>query len=628
MKKVLLFLVLLTINQVFSQEKPNIVWVTMEDTSPQFIGCYGNIAAKTPVIDKLAKEGVRFTNAFSTGTVCSASRSTIITGAHTYKMGTGHHRSNYAIPNFIKGFPYYLKQQGYYVTNNVKTDYNVANMRAFVKETWNENSTKAGWWKRKNGQPFFSVFNFTESHQSRTMSNPYEWYLENVLYQIPEHSRIAEDAFEMPPFYKDTPKMRKFFARVYNSVQLADSRIGEIIERLEKENLLDDTIIVCYADHGEGIPRGKTNGINLGYRVPFIVWFPEKYKHLSPWGTGGVVSDELIDFKDLAPTMISLTGGEIPDYMVGRVLMGENRTEPVEELHLSADRADNGPDLVRSITNGRFVYSRNFMPFIPQMRSIRYMKIADITKEMYRDYEKGNLNPLQQSLFEPRPTEYLYDIENDVWETKNEINKPKYQKMVAKMRKQLKKNILKSRDVHFLPEYEINLISKESTAYEFRLDDDKFPIKKIYNAASLSGHRSVKVAKMQVKLLNDSNQFVRYWAILGLFSQDVETTFLYKEEIMAAMKDTYLPVATLATALAYQNFEDKNAEEQLKAYCKSDNMEIAHIAINQLLYVKHKNRFHDTVLEVYNSKGKNYAVRAACHVFMRNENFGPKQFTR
>lgn len=396
MKTLATVLFVLHVVVMVGQSKPNILWITIEDTSPHFIGCYGNKDARTPSIDKLASEGVRFSNAFSTGTVCSASRSAIITGVHTFKMGTGHHRSNYTIPDFIKGFPYYLKQEGYYVSNNVKTDYNVADMRAFVKEAWHENSAKAGWWKRQPGQPFFSIFNFTETHQSRTMSWGYDKYAEEILAQIPEDKRIAEEAFDMPPFYHDTPEMRRHLARVYNSIALCDIRIGELLDRLEADNLTDSTIIFFYADHGEGIPRGKTNGINLGYRVPFVVWFPDMYKHLSPWGTAGVVTDELIDFKDLAPTILSLAGAELPDYLVGRRLIGDHRSETVDYLELSADRADNGPDLVRSITDGRYMYSRNFQPNIPAMRSIRYMEIGDIMKEMRSDLDKGVLNPLQK----------------------------------------------------------------------------------------------------------------------------------------------------------------------------------------------------------------------------------------
>lgn len=609
------------------QQKPNVLWITIEDTSPHFIGCYGNENASTPVIDKLAAEGVRFSNSFSTGTVCSASRSAIITGVNTFKMGTGHHRSRYPVPEYIKGFPYYLQQQGYYVSNNSKTDYNVADIRDFTKEAWNESSKTAGWWNRKPGQSFFSVFNFTESHQSRTMSQPYEWYQENVFNQIPVEQRIAENAFDMPPFYNDTPEMRKHFARVYNSIKLTDIRIGELLEKLEKDNLCDSTIIFFYADHGEGIPRGKTNGINLGYRVPFVIWFPEMYKHLSPWGTAGVVTDELIDFKDLAPTMVSLTGGTIPEYMVGRVLLGEERSEPVDYLQLSADRADNGPDLVRSITDGRFMYSRNFMPYIPQMRSVRYVEVGEITQVMRHDLDEGKLNKFQQSIFEERPTEYLFDTQNDTWEANNLAANPDYKGVLQKMRKLLDKSILDTRDVHFLPEYEIGEVSKTGTAYEFRMDNDAYPIKEIYAAASLSGKRSAKVAKKQINLLEDGNKIVRYWAMLGLRSQASDLLQSYQEQITLAMDDDYPPVAVLAAAIAYREFANKDAEARLKEYCISDNLDVALMAVNQILHFDKRKPFEETILKVYNMTGRNYNVRAGCHVFMRMQNIGAENFS-
>lgn len=611
---------------VSGQDTPNILWITIEDTSPQFIGCYGNENARSPVIDKLAEEGVRFTNAFSTGTVCSPSRNAIITGVHTFKTGTGNHRSNYPVPDFIKGFPLYLKQQGYYVSNNSKTDYNVGNMNQFTKEAWDESSNKAGWWNRKPGQAFFSVFNFVESHQSRTMTHPYDWYLTNVLNKLSEDQRIAEHEFEMPPFYKDSPEMRKHFARVYNSIKLTDKRIGELLEKLEKDDLRDSTIIFFYADHGEGIPRGKTNGINLGYRVPFIIWFPEMYKHLSPWGKAGVVTDELVDFEDLAPTLISLVGGEIPDHMKGRVLMGENRMPKPDHLILSADRADNGPDMVRSITDGRFIYSRNFMPFMPQMRYIRYMEIGEICNEMRKDLEAGQLNDVQQGLFKVRPAEFLFDIENDVWETNNLAENSEFKNVLDDMRKQLEKEILDSRDVHFLPEYEIGLVSKNYTPYEYRLDDNKYPFNEIYAAASLSGIRGSEITKRQIELLKNDNKIIRYWAAMGLRSQKKKDLEAFRNDIIKSMNDEYLPVQVSAAAIAYQHFDNTLAEKKLIALCENENPDIALMTINYLLYVNHKDPFIGTIQSVYEMPDKNYPVKAACLDFLGLLKLVPNDF--
>jgi arylsulfatase A-like enzyme len=608
--------IMFTINSLLAQERPNILWITIEDTSPQFIGCYGDNNVSTPIIDQLAKEGIRFTNAFSTGTVCAPSRSAIITGVPTYKMGTGHHRSNYPIPNFIHGFPHYLKEQGYYTSNNVKTDYNIANEKDFIKDAWNESSETASWTGRDSNQPFFSVFNFAESHQSRTMSMSFDWYVKNVWNCLPEKDKITDNAFEMPPFYNDTPEMRKQFARVYNSIKLTDNRIGALIEKLEKDNLKENTIIFFYADHGEGIPRGKTNGINLGYRVPFVIWFPEKYKHLSPWGKAGTVSSELFNFEDLAPTLISLAGGVVPDYLKGRVLIGDKRSNEKNHLLLSSDRADNGTDLVRTITDGRFVYSRNFMSFMPEMRYIRYLEIADITKQMRADFKNNKLNDLQAKLFKPRPAEVLYDIENDIWETKNLTDNQNYKSILNNMRNQLDADIQKAKDIHFAPEYEIGLISKSGTAYEYRLDEKKFPFKNIYDAASLSGFRGKETTQKQIKLLKSDNKIVRYWAIVGLMCQDVTLLKPYQKELKNALVDNYPPVSITAAAILYTNFESEQAKSLLSDFCKSDNTDLALMSINYLLYTNNKAPFIETIKKVYEMPKRNYNVKAACMDFL------------
>jgi len=606
----------LLVNAQTKEIKPNILWVTIEDTSPQFIGCYGNKNAHTPVIDSLAKDGVRFSNAFACGTVSSASRSCIITGVKTYELGTGNHRSEYPIPEFIKGFPYFLQKAGYFTSNNSKTDYNVANANEFTAEAWNESSNTAGWWNRKPGQPFFAVFNFLDSHQSRTMTMPYDWYEKNVLEKLPLNERISDNQFEMPPIYKDSPEMRKQFARVYNSIKLTDNEIGELLNKLNKDHLRDSTIIFFYADHGEGEPRGKTNGINLGYRVPFVIWFPEMYKNLSPWGAGGVVTDELIDFEDLAPSMISLAGGNVPNYQTGRVWLGKNRSKPTNHLNLSEDRSDNGIDVVRSVTNGKYMYSRNFMPFMPELRDIHYMEISEIKKIMRKDLSENKLNSLQKSLFEDRPVEFLFDIENDSWETINLANDPKYKTVLETMRNQLKAEIYKSRDIMLLPEYEIALISKTTTPYEFRMNTKKYPLEEIYNAASLSGFRGKETTAKQVRLLKNSDNIVRYWAMIGLRAQNSIDLKPYSKTIIKTMNDNYPPVAITASVIAYQEFNNELAKENLIKFSLNKNNNLALMAVNYLIYMDKKQPFIDTIQSVRQMNGPDYNVKAACLDFL------------
>lgn len=600
-----------------AQQRPNILWITIEDTSPQFIGCYGNQVANTPTIDRLASEGVRFTNAFSTNTVCSPSRTSLITGVPTWKAGTGNHRSKYPIPDFIKGFPYYLQQAGYYTTNNSKTDYNVADEKAFIQEAWDESSNQAGWWNRAHGQPFFAVFNYNDSHQSRTMTWPYAQYEQEVWDKLDETERIADDAIDVPPIYRDSPEMRKQLARVYNSLKLTDNKIGMLLQRLQDENLADSTIIFFFADHGEGIPRGKTNGIDFGYRVPFVIWFPPMYRHLSPWGTGGAVSDELVSFEDLAPTLISLCGGEVPAHMDGRALVGPRRDSPPPYLVLSSDRSDNGPDLVRTVTDGRYLYSRNYMAYMPELRYINYMEIGEIKQEMRRDLAVGALSPFQEELFAPRSAEYLFDTARDPWEMDNLAEDGHYRERAQTMRHAMESRILRGRDVLFLPEYELALHADGGEApYQFRLDKQRYPLDAILEAAELSGRRGEGVAEQQVSLLADTNDVVRYWAALGLLCQPNETLIGFSDQLVRALDDPYPPVRITAAAICWNAFSHPGSVAVLTHYAESENQHLALLSLNYMLYLPPNERFLPTVSAVHQRSGNWESVQWACEDFL------------
>ncbi|GEO06491.1 sulfatase [Adhaeribacter aerolatus] len=604
----LVFLASLIFQGELYAQNPNILWITIEDTSPHFVGAYGNTQARTPVIDGLAKDGVRFTNAFSTGTVCSPSRFTLITGVRTYEAGTGNHRSAYPIPDLIKGFPAYLRNSGYYTTNNAKTDYNTSAEKRVITEAWNESSVNAGWWKRQPKQPFFAVFNFMDSHQSRTMTNTYDNYVKAVLNAIPEKDRIGENDFDMPPFYRDTPEMRKQVARVYNSLKLTDIKIGKLLDRLKEDKLTDSTIIFFFGDHGEGIPRAKTNGIGLGYHVPSIIWFPPMYRHLSPWGSNGVVTDELINFEDLAPTILSLAGIKAPDYMKGRAILGTYRSPARDLIFASNDRSDEGADLVRSATDGRYVYSRNFMPFMPENRWIQYQEVSDIKKQMYQDFIGNKLNAVQKNLFLERPTEFLFDIDSDPWELQNLIDKPEMQHVANKMRQAVQENIMNSRDILFLPEYELAELSKTTTPYEFRLDKSKYPLGDIYAAAAFAGKRGKSIALKQAGLLTHPNNIVRYWAIMGFKSQPLEIQKQHKIALTKAMKNGYAPVQIIAAAINVDAFGDQEAEQLLKKYCFDPNDELALFAFQNITYLKDIKPYESVIVQADANKNRKATI--------------------
>ncbi|MGC4235103.1 MAG: sulfatase-like hydrolase/transferase [Niabella sp.] len=608
--------------------RPNILWVVMEDTSPQFIGCYGDKSAKTPVIDQLAKEGIRFTNAFSNGTVCSPSRSAIITGVPTYESGTGNHRSNMPLPDIIKGFPSYLKEAGYYTTNNSKTDYNTSSAQRIIRESWNENSNKAGWWNRQPGQPFFAVFNFDASHQSRTMTNPYSLYEEQVLSVLPKELQIAEESIGVPPFFADTKPMRKQLARIYNGIALADYQMGKIFGRLKEDGLEDSTIVFFYADHGEGMPRAKANGIDLGHRVPFIIKIPEIYKHLSPWGKAGTVCGDLVSFIDLAPTLLNLAGVQSPSYMKGKRLLGNRHDAPPSYLFLSSDGAEGVSDLSRTISNGRFSYTRTFLGFMPELWYKKYFDFSEIMQLMRADLKRNRLSPVQQQLFQSREAEYLYDYENDPWQIHNLAREPQYREMLQEMRKQMEEEITSGKDVMFLPAYELSQIAPETTPYEFRNDRDKYPIKTIYEVASLAGIQTTEALNRLFYFLKHANPYVRYWAAMGLKAQGAGVK-KHKPEIQKALSDAYPPVKIIIASVMYDQFRDATAADMLQQTVSGQNVELSLLALQMLQYQQNREAFVPVVerlLQNIDQKKVKPGAKEAAEMFLYAVEGRPLQY--
>jgi arylsulfatase A-like enzyme len=586
--------------------RPNILWITMEDTCPHFLGCYGNKNAHTPNMDRLASQGVRITRAFSTAPVCAPSRCTIITGCLPEKLGTGHHRSQYPIPDSIKGFPYYLRQAGYYTTNNSKTDYNIADEQRFIHETWDEcfggqgwgtsysvnddtfdeSSTEAGWWHRKPGQPFFSVYNLFNSHQSRTMTHPYEWYVENVLNKLPDKDRILPAGISVPPFYRDTPEMRKYLCRVYNSLQLTDREFGGILSRLEKDGLNNDTIVFCFADHGEGIPRGKHSAMGLGFQVPFFVYFPPKYQHLSPWPIGQASEELVSSSEDIAPTILSLAGVEIPKHMTGRPLLGAKRRAPRKYVWSSRNRIDESPDLSRAVTDGRFFYTRVFMPQLPQVKYTKYMDVGDIMRTIRADYNAGHLNELQASLVKPeQPTEYLFDLNNDPWQIHNLADLPDYHVQLETLRSALQQHLREIRDIHFLPEYEMAQRAKEEMPCEFRLDNKAYPFERILAAANQVGAGREAIADQLKLLQEDSDATVRYWGAVALDAQG-EAVRPYEKEILAALEDPHPSVQMAVAGIACKHFQSAKARDILEQWIRGNNQQATLQALQTVEYLR------------------------------------------
>ncbi len=549
-------------------ERPNLLWLVLEDTSPHFIGCYGNADAKTPNIDRLAERGIRFTRAFANAPVCSSARTTLITGTENHILGTGNHRSAYPLPDEIKGFPTFMRDAGYATYNNFKTDYSTSSQPRLIRESWTESSGKAGWWKRDDNAPFFSVFNYNASHQSRTMTESYAWYRSNVLEKIPASKRVADGAFQLPTFLPDTPAIRREFARVYNSITLADHQIGHLLARLENDGLSEDTLIICYADHGEAMPRGKANPIGLGYRVPFIVVFPEKWKHLNPWGEEGSTTEELICFDDLAPTMLSLIGQTPAPWMTGRPFLGEHRAEPRPYVFGSRGRIDETAGCARSITDGRFLYTRRFLP-TPELAPMKYFDVADIVRELRKP---GTLTGPAAAMLAPGSHEVLYDLEADPWELENLAGTEAHAGRVAEMRAILFDHLIETGDILLLPEYELSRISKSGTPYEAGQAMPEERRRAILEAADLAS-RPEADPKLR-ELLASNDPIVAYWAAVG--------HRLHPDLLPARTEPTYPPARIELAAARYLANQDNKSADLLRKFALVDDVHLRLHALQRI----------------------------------------------
>ncbi len=591
--------------------RPNILWLTYEDTSPQFIGCYGDTNARTPIIDGLASDGVRYCSAFSTGAVSSPSRFTLFTGLLTSAYGTGNHRSNYSIPEDIEGFAYYLRKAGYYTTNNSKTDYNIYDSERYIAKAWDESSKIADWRGRAEGQPFFAIYNSLSSHQSRTMTLPWSRYQELVLDKLAPSEQIAEDrGFEMPLFYRDNTTMQHHLSRVYNSLALTDKEFGEWIGRLEDDGLRDDTIILCFSDHGEGIPRGKASALAMGFRVPFVAWFPPKYAHLSPLGVGGVVSDELVSFEDIVATTLSIAGVEGHPKLEGRIFLGDDVDKEREWVFPTLDRTGESIELSRSISDGEYIYTRVFTSFQPFCRWNIYWDLAEIQLQMRKDLKDGVLNNTQSEILRPREMEYLFNIKEDKWEVANLVDEPSMQRRLHRMRKALKRHIIEVGDIHFIPEYSFQL-SENRIPYDLGVDRSIYPLRDVVEVAWLSGG-GAEVVEAQIKALASGNPFVQYWGAVGLFCQRELSQTSLREIEHSLESISYDPcrIYLLSTLSKFGRAEQYHAA--LKEYVVGSNLELARIALQTIVNLDDavQRSFVPVATELYtkNHKAKDVAT--------------------
>ncbi|MCC5906885.1 MAG: sulfatase-like hydrolase/transferase [Balneolaceae bacterium] len=541
-----LFLIPGTMNGQDQPDRPNILWLTTEDHGPH-LGIYGDEYAHTPAMDTFAESSLRYSLAWSDAPVCAPARTAIITGVYPTSTGGQHMRSDAQLPDFMKKYPILLREAGYYTTNNSKTDYNVSGH----EEVWDESSSEAHWRNREDGQPFFAIFNFMESHESRIRNRT----------ELPHHH---PDEAPVPPYHPDRTEVRRDWAQYYHGIYEADRRIQNKLEELEEAGLADETIVFIYSDHGSGMPRHKRWPNNQGLHVPLIVHVPEKYQHLAPedYLPGGI-TDRPVGFVDLAPTLLSIIGMEPPEWMQGKAFMGYHEDEPREYVFGFRGRMDERYDMVRSVRKDNYIYIRNYNPHLIYGQYIAYMWITKTTQIWDEMYQAGELEPPQTYFWEPKPEVEFYDLENDPHEVKNLAGSEEHKAIIEELSGALHEHILSTRDAGFLHEGEMHRRASEHnlTIYEMAQDENIYPLEQILEFAEVAADSDLSTMDHIRNGLEDEDPAIRYWAITGILIRGEEAFAAVSDQIRLALHDEN-PNVQVVSAQALVDFgtdTDKDA---------------------------------------------------------------------
>ncbi len=484
-------------------QKPNILWLVAEDLSA-IIPPFGDNTVATPNLTRLADEGIRYTQVYSSSGVCAPSRAAIATGMYQNRIGAQHMRTtniaDFGVegivpyeavpPAYVKMHSQYFREAGYYASNNAKEDYQ---FRKTVT-AWDDSSRSAHWRNRAEGQPFFSVFNFGITHESQVWAQAGNPLLVDENLEVP-----------IPPYLPDSEIGRKDVRQVYSNIVAMDQQVGEILNQLEEDGLLDSTIIFWYSDHGGPLPRQKRLLYDSGIHLPLIIRFPDQYR-------AGEVDDQLISFVDFKSTILSLAGIEPPTYVDGRAFLGEYAASTSRDyVHAAADRFDSEYDTIRAVRDKRFKYLRNFNPEKPYYLPLTYREQMPVMQELLRMRDAGQLNETQAQWFRTsKEEEELFDTENDPYELNNLAGDTSYAEKLAELRNELDSWMSYIDDKGLMPEVDLINSMWPNSVQPTTLS----PIaSKAENDGAITLRSKTEGASIGYQILNDGEELGATWQI-------------------------------------------------------------------------------------------------------------------
>ena len=565
-------------------ERPNFVWINTHDVSARNLGCYGDDYATTPHLDKLAEEGIRYANAFACGPICSPARTSIFTGMHQTTVGTHHHRSFTRRPDFVQMLPHYLMAVGYNCSA-INTDLNTD----IDPDEWAAYQSNDALLARVDENPFFAVYSFGESHASVFKLTPAQAREQRSSLLTDEELHDPDHA-PLPVFMPDTPLARERTALFYDGLMQVDRRVGEVIESLASAEVIDNTIVFFWSDHGTGFPRGKTHVYEDGLRVPLIIRFPDKYQHLAP-GPPGTVVDNLVLTMDMGASVLSVMDVQIPKHFQGQAFLGKQKEPHRDYVCGARDRLDNCNEVTRTIRSGNYRYIRNFLPHRPYASfwpDGGFFATPPEKGTPEHDFWDTSCLPGEQKVHDPdgvfllpipeaysayliwqakKPFEELYDVENDPEEIANLTDDPEYSDLKDQMRTQLFEWMIETRDLGLIDETEMIVRAAEYGGVHYEVGAHCENYAHILEAADFPRLGEVGKARL-IDRLDDPDSAVRYWAITGLMSYELEDTVL--QRIGPLVQDESLSVSLAAADLLCQNNRTEGAMPALERALQSD----------------------------------------------------------
>ncbi len=483
--------------------KPNIVWYVTEDLSPQFLALFNEgRGCRMPNVERLAERGMVYPNAYSNAPVSSAARTTLITSCYAPSFEGSFHRyiELNALPEGLKMFPAYLREAGYYTFNSVKQDYNVE----LSEDAWDDiSSSKYGWRDREDkSRPFFLERTVQTTHESKVL------FTEEVYRSV--ETRHDLDSVFLLPHVPDTHLMRYTYATIYDRLEESDTEFGELVDVLEAEGELDNTIIFFFGDNGGTTAGTKGYTDNVGVQVPLVVYVPQRWQEELK-AEAGVVREDLVSFIDFGATALSIAGVEIPERVDGTPFLGREASRGVESVVCYGDRFDELYSFNRSIRKGDFRYERNYQPYQRQSLFALYRYKQMAFREWRELNQEGKLNAAQSRFFEPQGVEELYNLREDPHELNNLALDPAYRERLDDLRCDLNDYLLEKCDLGFFPE---SIIHEEAMANPASYgEQNRDRIAQFMMIADLQRLTYRKAKKELVKALNSSDPVEVWWAL-------------------------------------------------------------------------------------------------------------------